>query len=112
MTYDDATYSSQYLCLLRLTFRNKLHGLHSRGTTTDDDHILVFDILSVQLRGVEDLTLELFLPRYVWHLRITAGSNGSNDTVVLGTGAIVDEPAILGVFAYRRDSIVELRLVL
>jgi len=61
---------------------------------------------------VKDLTLELVLTRYVRHFSITARSDCSNDTVKLAVGAVVDDPAVLRVFANRLDPVIELGLVL
>lgn len=53
-----ATYSSQNLCLLRLALRHKLHGFHSRSTASDNDNVLVFDVLSIEFRRMKDLAFK------------------------------------------------------
>jgi len=106
------TYSSQDLCLSRFAFGNELHSLHGRSTTSNDNDILVLNVFSIQLRRVKDLTLELVLTGYVRHLSITARSDSSNYTVKLAIGAVVDDPAVLRVFAYRLDPVIKFGLVL
>ena len=60
---------------------DKLEGLYSACSTSDNYYFLVFCVLPVKLRGVVDFPLELLLTRDVRHFGFSTGFNGGNNTI-------------------------------
>ena len=72
-----------------------LQRLNSTCSATDDEHLLVLCLLTVELGRVEDVSIEFLLVRQVRYFRVTTCSYRNDYAIESAVAWVVDDPAAL-----------------
>lgn len=106
------THPGKNVCFFGILVGYKLQSLDGARSSTDDQDLLPLGLFAVQLGRVVDFSFELLLAGDVGHLGVSAGSDGSDDTIKAAVGRVVDNPAAIVVLVDFLNAGVELGALL